>query len=185
MCSRRVATTLFCCSVTGLILAVAPIRATAQELATSEFAVKAAYLYQFGRYVEWPSRSKPDDEPFTICVWAADSLATTLEATVKGEDIRGQRIAAKRLPAIKDLTGCRILFIGRSERDQMAGALRLAQGQPILTVGEGAEFVRSGGMIAFTQLDRKIKFEVNLPAAESATLTVSSQLLRHAVNVKK
>lgn len=186
MRARRVAATSFWCGVAALILAAVSIPAAAQQpLATPEFAVKAAYLYQFGRYVEWPARPPADGEPFTICIWAADALAETLDHTVKGEDIRGQRIAARRLTAIKDLTGCRILFIGRSEHDQVAGALRIAQGKPILTVGEGSEFVRSGGMIAFTLQDRKIKFEVNLSAAESVTLTVSSQLLRHAVNVRK
>jgi hypothetical protein len=147
--------------------------------------VKAAYLYQFGRYVEWPSDREQAINSFVICVLGQDPFGVALDETVKGKIISGHPVAVKRILGPGELPDCRILFIGRSEDDRLPAILKALEGRMVLTVGEGTQFTRRGGMVAFTSEDKKVRFAMNLVAAEAAKLRLSSQLLRLAVSVEQ
>jgi len=140
--------------------------------------IKAAYLYQFGQYIQSPARPVT----LTVCVVGDDAVATALERLAR-EDTATEKTAVRR-DAGTALTagGCGILFVGH-DAPRGAALLKALGGGPTLVVGEDAPFLRAGGMIAFILQDRKVRFSVNLTNAEAAHVKLSSQLLQHAVEV--
>jgi hypothetical protein len=146
--------------------------------------VKAAYLAQFGRYVE----GLPEEEkarPFLICVLGEDPFGAALDQVAADKVISGRQLAVRRIVSVGESRDCRILFVSRSEDDRLPAILKALEGRMVLTVGEGAQFTRRGGMIGFTSEDKKVRFVVNLTAAGAARLTLSSQLLRVAARVEQ
>jgi len=171
--------------VAALLFAVlASVSLSAQRQAPlSEVTVKAAYVYQFGTYVEWPPQDP--NVAFTICILGEDPFGRALDELVKDENISGRPITIRRILETRNTDECRILFVSPSEDARLPAILKSLEAKPVLTVGDGMPFLRRGGMIAFTLQDRKVRFAVNLAAATSARLMVSSQLLRHATEVRQ
>jgi hypothetical protein len=168
------------------LLSVSSIRLSAQPgPPAAEREVKAAFLYQFGRYVEWPSDQERASSSFVICVLGEDPFGVALDAIVKGKIVSGRPVAIKRILVPSESQDCRILFVSRSEDDRLPAILKALEQRTVLTVGEGTQFTRRGGMVAFTSEDKKVRFAVNLAAAEAAKLRLSSQLLRLAVSVEQ
>ena len=163
----------------------APLAVSAQAPPPSSEDVEAAYLYQFGRYVEWPADLVADRDTFEICVLGMDPLGAALDDIVAGKAITGRQVEAKRIADPGDSGGCRILFVSSSENARVPAILKALAGTRVLTVGRGADFTRRGGMIGFTFDDRRVRFIVNLAAADAAKLMLSSQLLRVAVRVDR
>jgi hypothetical protein len=153
---------------------LAVVRGSAQE-ASLEYRVKAAYLFNFTKFVEWPAGAIPDGAPFTICVAGDNPFAATLEDTIRGETVSGRTLQSR--PAQGTET-CQVLFIPR-EVDP-APFLKRARMEPVLTVGESPEFVRQGGIINFVREEGKVRFEISQEAASRAQLRISSRLLRLA-----
>ena len=147
--------------------------------------VEAAYLYQFGRYVDWPPDLVNASPTFDICVLGTDPLGEALREVVAGKAITGRQVAAKRILGLDESAACRILFVSTSENARVPEILKALEGTRTLTVGRGADFTRLGGMIGFTSDDRRVRFVVNLAAADAAKLMLSSQLLRVAVRVDR
>lgn len=156
----------------------------AQQSKPEEYQVKAVYLYNFGRFVEWPA-TPATDEPFAICVIGRDPFGPVLDATVARETIGSRKLVARRIATTRDATNCQILFIPSSEASRMKEILTLLDKSSVLTVSDMPGFTNSGGMIQFVLKDNKVRFEVNLTSAEKAGLTFSSQLLKVATDVKK
>lgn len=150
-----------------------------------EHEVEAAYLYQFGRYVEWPSSQSSNSDAFNICVMGADPFGGSLDDTIRGKVIADHQVAIRRILGPSESRNCRILFVSPSEDSRVPAILKAMEGTAILTVGRGVQFIQRGGMIAFTAQDKKVRFIVNLAAADAAKLRLSSQLLRVAVSVEK
>jgi hypothetical protein len=160
---RAFTATLVCLAVT----AAAP---RAQEVST-EYRVKAGFLYHFVKYVEWPAGMQG---PLTICVAGRNPLGTVLEDTIKGESVGGRPLATRVI--LEPEPGCDVVFVPAGSAT--AAYLRAAAGTPTLTVGESSAFADMGGMITFV-LDRgKVRFVINREAAERALLRMSSRLLR-------
>jgi len=159
----------------------------AQQAKPSEYKVKAIYLYNFGKFVEWPEARETRDQsaPFLICVLGKDPFGSLLESTIKGEDVNGMNLSAKRVSNAADATGCRILFISSSEADRVVKILEELHSKPILTVSDIANFCDRGGMIQFELKEEKVRFAVNMTAAEKAGLTLSSQLVKVATSVRR
>ncbi len=155
----------------------------AQDSKPTDYQVKAAYLYNFGRFVEWPAGGKT--ESFAICVLGQDPFGAALDATLAGETIEGSRVVARRISKSQDAAGCRILFISSSEEGQLKEILSALDRTTVLTVGEMPQFTRRGGMVQFILEGNRVRFEVNLTSAERAGLTMSSQLLKLALNVRR
>lgn len=165
------------------LLTSPPARAQSRTPAPEE--VEAAYLYQFGRYVEWPSDSSPATQSFLICVLGTDPFGAALDDIVADKVIDGRPIAVRRIPGPRESAGCRILFVSPSEDSRVAAILAALDRAAIVTVGRGAQFTQRGGMIAFTAVERRVRFVVNLPATQAAGLRLSSQLLRVALRVEQ
>jgi hypothetical protein len=150
----------------------------------AEHEVRAAFLYQFARYVNWPNLPGTST-PFVICVFGEDPFGSALDDAVKGKHISDRPVAIKRIIGPAEMRECKVLFVSRSADDSLAAILKALTGQQVLTVGEGPQFTRRGGIVAFTFEDRKVRFIINLAAARAAQLNLSSQLIRIAVRVEQ
>lgn len=152
----------------------------------NEYQVKAAYLYNFGRFIEWPpSVTVAKGDPFTICVLGQDPFGPDLNTILADEAINGQSVVARRIPSPQDAGSCRILFISSSEGDRLKQILAILGDASVLTVSDLPQFTQRGGMVQLVLDGKKVRFEVNLTPVERAHLAMSSQLLKVAVNLRR
>ncbi|ABF39940.1 hypothetical protein Acid345_0937 [Candidatus Koribacter versatilis Ellin345] len=149
----------------------------------TDLQVKAAYLYKFGAFVQWPASVAPSDD-FSICVLGRDGFGSVLDSTINGESIEGKKLVALRVNSVREAAQCRILYISNSEESRLRGILVELAKAPVLTVSDIPHFADRGGMIEFTLQSGRVRFDVNVTRAERAGLTLSSQLLKVAANVK-
>ena len=149
-----------------------------------EYKVKAAFLYNFAKFVEWPDLQENDPTlPFILGVLGGDPFGPELDI-ISSKNINGRHILIKRFQTIDDVTACNMLFIGLSRPAMLKEALKKIHGQPILSIGETEDFAQSGGIIGFVEKQNRIRFEINLKAAQSAGLNISSKLLKLAIIVE-
>jgi hypothetical protein len=156
----------------------------AQQARPSDYQVKAAYLFNFGKFVSWPSAAS-GGESFPICLIGRDPFGNVLDTTLSGETIGGKSVVVRRLSKLPDATACRVLFISSSEEGRLREIFATINKAGVLTVSDIAGFSQRGGMIQFVLQGNKVRFEVDLKAAEDAGLTLSSELLKVAVNVRR
>ena len=151
----------------------------------SEYQVKAAFLYNFARFVEWPADAFPDARtPILLGILGDDPFGGALEQTVKGKTVNGRELVLRRLTRVEDLKGFHMLFVSSSEARHLPQILESLRGKCVLTVGETEGFAQAGGVINFTLEENKVHFEINLNTAERAHLKISSKLLALAKVVK-
>lgn len=155
--------------------------ALAQDRPT-ESQVKAAYLYNFGKFVRWQDRPT-NPGSVEICVLGKDPFGAVLDSTVAGESIDGRNIRVRRLPRAQDAAACNILYISSSEENRLSSILYSVHPFGLLTVSDIPNFAERGGVIEFVAQQGKIRFEVNRLAAEQSHLALSSELLKVAVKV--
>ena len=152
----------------------------------SEFQVKAVYLFNFSRFVAWPAQpAAAPPGPFSICVLGKDPFGSVLDATLAGETVSGKTVVARRLTVAQEAAGCRVVFISSSEESRLKDVLAALEKSSALTVSDIERFAQRGGMIQFVLQGDKVRFEVNLASASEAGLTLSSDLLKVAVAVRK
>lgn len=170
----------------GLVLFGAP-SARAQDEKPMDYQVKAAFLVNFPKYVDWPAGgfAKPNS-PITVAVFGDDNVANEFQNMIQaGLVISGHPVVLKRIHAEADITpDCQILFIAASEQSRAAAILDKLKGSAVLTVGESDNFLEQGGMVNLVPKNRKIRLQVNLTAAGQAHLRISSRLLVAADLVK-
>jgi len=158
----------------------------AQRPKPSDYQVKAAYLYNFGRFVEWPSEvAAAKSGPFTVCVLGQDPFGSTLDATLAGETIAGKNVVAKRISTAQESVDCQILFLSAAEASRLHKLIEDLDKVAVLTVSDMPQFAQRGGMIQFVLEGSRVRFEVNLTATQRAGLTLSSDLLKVATAVRK
>jgi len=151
----------------------------------SEYQVKTAYLYNFVRFVAWPQKPDANDDVFAICILGQDPFGKMLDTALEGEVVNRKKIAAKRISDDKDAVNCKVLFISSSEEARLKATLAVVEKSPILTVSDIPQFSQRGGMIQFVLEGNKVRFEVNLAAAQSVGLALSSELLKVATVVRR
>ncbi len=165
----------------ALFCAALPVYGADSTERPTESQVKAAYLYNFGKFVRWPAGAKP--ETFDICILGKNSFEAALRETVQSESIDGKTIVARNIASVQDASNCRILFISAPEESRVKIILSTIKRTGILTVSDIPGFAAHGGMIELVSQEGRIRFEVNLAAVNQAGLTVSSELLKVAVKV--
>jgi len=170
-------------AVAWLLVAVSCMNA--QKPSPTEYEVKAAYQYNFGRFVEWPAKVSAASEFFSICVLGDDPFGLSFDATIAGESINGKKVVVTRIKRPQDAASCRILFISSSEESRLKEILATLDKISVLTVSDISQFTRRGGMIQVVTAANRVRFEVNLTNAGHAALTLSSQLLKVAVSVRR
>jgi hypothetical protein len=169
--------------VVALLLAVSPGVGLAESPNSLEYKVKGAFLLNFAKFTKWPADEvAATNTPITIGIVGEDPFGSALDQLVAGETIGTRPIVVKRLAPSDDLSPCQILFIPKST--DAANVLKRVVSPGVLTVGESDDFLNAGGVIRLLIEDKKIRFEVNMGAAQRAHLTISSQLLKLAKTVK-
>lgn len=157
----------------------------AEDAATLEDRVKAAYLYKIAGYVEWPPTSfARSDTPVTIAVVGAEPLAAELAQAVTGRTVNDRAVTVKRLKAGESLAGVHVLFIGKTESGRLNQLAQAARSRSILTVTDSEGALAQGSVINFVVADRRVRFEIALDAAEKSGLKLSSRLLAVAQQVR-
>ena len=140
-----------------------------------EYRVKAAFLFHFAQLVDWPADTPTGaDNSLYLCTLGEDPFQGALEGTVEGKAIANRVIRIRHLLRLEDMQGCRILFLGKAESKRIPMLLADLRKAPVLTVGETPGFLASGGMICFLLQENKVRFEINLDAAQSAGLKILS-----------
>ena len=144
----------------------------------NEYAVKAAFLFHFAQLTNWPSEAfEGSNGPLTFCTTGRDPFEGALETVLAGKMVKQHAIRILHLKQLSGVEACHVLFIGSSESSRLATLLGNLRNLPILTTGEAEGFVQRGGMIGFQREQERLRFEVNLSAAEKCNMSFSSELL--------
>ncbi len=150
----------------------------------SEYDVKAAYLFNFGKFVRFtPSDAVIKHQSFDLCIVGENPLGNTLDELTSNEQLDGKPVRVVRLKTAAEARGCAIAYISASEGTRVAADLDSLRGQAVLTVSDAANFLQHGGMIQFVLVANHVRFAVNLDAVRSAQLSLSSELLKVATSV--
>ena len=173
--------------IAALLLAaalMAPGSLAAQAPRAAEVQIKAAFLYKFGGFVEWPAASfaRPDS-PFTIGVLGADAMAAELERVAAGRTVQGRPVAVHKLRRGEPPAGLHVLFVGQQEAAKLAEVLAAVKGTMPLVVTDSENGLAQGSMINFVSSEDKVRFDVALPPAERGQLRISARLLAVARKV--
>lgn len=171
---------LFGCLLTAM---ACPSLGQAQDRSL-EYSVKAAFLYKFGSFVEWPSTAFAGPRaPVQLCIVGHDPFGPVLDGVVRGETINMRPIAVRRLPTISASSGCHIAYLGGSQAQSVASALQALSDAPVLTVSDAARGDRS--VIQFVLRASRVRFQIDERAATASRLSISSKLLNLAVEVTR
>jgi YfiR/HmsC-like len=167
-----------------LALTFGGLRASAQETGPSEYQLKAAFLFNFAKFVGWPPSSFASPQaPFTICILGAGSFGHVIDETLRGQTIRGRRVTVEHPGSTGQLRQCQMVFISAFESARLPAILHSLRGARVLVVGETPGFAAGGGAIQFDLVHDHIRFSINPAAAQRAGLRISSTLLSLATIV--
>jgi hypothetical protein len=156
------------------------VSAAAQRPDSSESAIKAAFLYNFTKFVDWPdSAFAQPSTPFVVCAFADATFRGELEGILRNEQVRGRPITIGPASA-EDARGCHMAYFGQPDDERQGRMLEAVKRAPVLTVGEGLRFLDQGGVIAFVLENNRVRFSVSKRNADAAGLGISSRLLRVA-----
>jgi len=167
------------------LLMVVVIAATTltQAAQFSVEAVKAAYLFRFAQYVEWPVATA--EAPFVIAISGADDVAAHLERLVPGMSVSGRRVEVRRVSRTAELAGVHILYVGEKAFARTRALRSRAIELPILIVTDNERGLDGGGVINFIEVDRNLRFEISLTAADRSKLKINAALLSVAARIER
>jgi len=170
-------------ALAATLLACMPVFSGIAGQPSTEYRIKAAFLYNFTSFVTWPE-GPAGASGFTLCVLGDDPFGNLLDK-MAGKSVNGTQLVVRRLgnPALLDQ--CKLVFISETSSDQIGDALALLHELPVLTVSDIRGFTERGGIIEFRIIANKVRFDINLGAAESAGLSISSKLLSLATRFRK
>lgn len=172
--------TLF--SIICALLAVGPVRAEVSP----EYKLKAAYLFNFVRFAQWPSATfTTTNSPLVIGVLGDNPFGAALEEVVRGRVVNGRSVVVKPVTTAEEAKLCQVVFIPASEQTNLRRHLETLRNAPVLTIGESAEFLDAGGVIRFFVEQNKIRFDINKAQADVEGLQMDSQLLSLAAAVRE
>ena len=161
-----------------------PAELRAQSAMQREYEIKAAYLYNFINYIDWPADTLPAaGGTLTIGIIGESQFNAAFDA-LNGKQSKGRTLAVKQVASVKDLESCQIVFICASEKNRVTEILGQLKNSHVLTVSESDGFAAQGGIINFISEHNKVRFEINPDAAKRLGLTISSELLKLAKLVK-
>jgi hypothetical protein len=169
-------------AVVALAMAV---HGNAEASVTDEYQVKAAFLYNFTKFVEWPTGALGAPGSIAICVLGQNPFGGVLEDTVSGKNVDGKTFVVRRVSDGKAAALCQILFVSSSERMRLGAILGELRTAHVLTVGESDGFIEEGGIVNLKLDSGKIQIQISINAAEQAGLHISSKLLSLAQIIRK
>jgi hypothetical protein len=163
-----------------------PAATRAAEPRPSEYELKAAFIFNFSQFVEWPTNAfNSENDPVIIGVVGSDPFGPILDRIVQDEKVRGRSLVVERYARPNEIKRCHILFVSKSLAAQWPEILRAVSDQPILTVSDMDRFSNRGGMIHLVTERNLVRMRVNPEIARRAGLTISSKLLRLADNATR
>lgn len=175
--NRRARAALAVLAVVLLLVSSAATRAQAQE-PSGEYALKAAFLYNFAKFVEWPAGTFADTtSPFMMCTLGHDPFGASLDA-LAGKMVRERALVIKRIRSGGAVTGCQLLYVGPSELAQATDLLRSLRNTPVLTVCDADSCAEAGIMLNMRTAENRVHLDMNLEAVQQTPLKVSSQLIK-------
>ena len=148
----------------------------------TEYDVKAVFLLNFARYVDWPADKLGRDDAVRLCIVGRDPFGAAMQS-VDGKQVQGRVLRVSRVSRPAEAAGCHLAFLSASEEERLAATLRMLAGKAILTVSDVEGFAAAGGAIEFATVDDRIRFDVNLRTVRRGGLHVSSHLMRIARQV--
>ncbi|MFC1569371.1 YfiR family protein [bacterium] len=147
----------------------------------TEYQIKAKYLYNFARFVDWPEESfQNPDSPFVIGIIGNDPYGIDLEKTIEGKQIKNRKFMIRHYQNLENLSSCHILFIGVDNRSRRSQIFNKIKNKSILTVGDENNFAKDGGMINFIIKEKRIRFKINRDAVKQSGLKMSTNLFKMA-----
>jgi hypothetical protein len=150
-----------------------------------EYHIKAAFLLNFAKFMEWPSHAFSDPStPLTLCILGKDAFDEALKI-IEDKIVKERRLVIKKASCIEDIKESHILFVSTSEKKNLSAILSKINGLPILTVSETKNFCQSGGIVNFVLVKNKVRFEINVDAAKRTGLQISSKLLKLSKIIKE
>lgn len=168
-----------CATALVVLLSLAGATPTgAQATPSVEYQVKAAFLLNFAKFIEWPTNVFQNEKtPLTVCVFRYDPLGSALDEVIRGKSINGREVMARRINELPDLNSCQLVFVSEREEKHLPEILNSLKGASVLVVGEGEDFAERGGGIQFYLEGNRVRFAVNVDALQRGRLSVSSKLL--------
>jgi hypothetical protein len=163
----------------AVVLSAGTVRAA--DAPSREYAVKAAFIYNFAQFTEWPADAfKDDSEPLVIAVIGPNPFGNALDRAVHNKSVGTHPLAVRYYGEAREMGRCHVVYAGTSDPNKIREVIQAAGTSAVLTVGESEQFLTAGGAIRFFMEDGKVRFEVNLDAANQAKLKLSSKLLKLA-----
>jgi hypothetical protein len=156
------------------IIAGSPLSA---RQTSDEYDVKAAFLLNLARFVEWPPSIEALPDRFTICIYGDDPFGPVLDRSIDGQTIRGREVRLRRLDSAESATLCRIAFVRAEEVRKSEELIAAVRGAHVLVVGERTELLEMGGVVQLVTRDRRVRIVINKEAADKAGLEISSKLM--------
>jgi len=157
----------------------------ARGQSADEYQVKAAFLYNLAKFVEWPPESfKTSTDPMTVCILGSSPITDALEVAVKGKALSGRSFAIQQISDLRQTGNCKILFVSASEQKRLHSILLEIKGDGVLTVGEVDTFIEEGGIVNFKLVEGTVRLQINVSIATQRHLQISSRLLSLAQIVK-
>jgi hypothetical protein len=149
-----------------------------QDAPSVEYQLKAAFLFNFAKFVEWPQDAfQGEKAPITLCVFRHDPFGGALDEVIRGKAINNRDLLARRINELSELKTCQVVFVGDSAEKQLPEVLNSLKGASALLVGESEDFAERGGGIQFFLENNKLRFAINVDAIQRARLQASSKLL--------
>ena len=163
------------------VLGVAVDPAAGASRAMREYDLKAAFLYNFAQFVEWPADAFESAEaPFVIGIVGTDPFGHSLDEIVAGESVHGHPIVVRRWRTLEEIGPAHVLFVSRAQAGRIPNLATVVDDRSVLTVGDGDDFATRGGIVGFVVAGNHLRLVINVARARAANLTISSQLLRQS-----
>jgi hypothetical protein len=167
-----------------VLFASGPLRDARAQSSPEEYQVKAAFLFHFAQFVDWPAGVLgSSDASLRLCIFDDEPRRQEIQSTIEGKTIGTRVVHVSQISQAEEVRGCNILFLSHDEGRRQTAILKSLRGMPVLTVGETDNFLSEGGIIRFHLDADKIRFDINLDGAESCHLKISSRLLLLATSV--
>jgi hypothetical protein len=168
-----------------LVLACAQLAPAGAAEVMPEYQVKAAFLYNFVKFVEWPATVAEQRGPVVICVIGKDPFGASLTNVVDGKKVNGRGIEVRKITEVAAAVSCHVLFVSESENARLPEITKAVRVWSVLTVGECPKFIQQGGIVNFLMDGHRVRFQINAKAAGDAGLKISSKLMELSASDNK
>jgi YfiR/HmsC-like len=168
--------------ITPILVLLCVFAAALANAADREHQIKAAFIFNFAKFITWPSFSS-SGAPIVVGIYKDDEYTTELIAALNGKSVLGHSFVVRKIDSEEKVASCDLAVIGEVGKEEIGHLARMCKGTGTVLVGDGEEFARAGGTIGFVLEANRIRFDINLQSAKAANVSISSKLLSLARTV--